>query len=169
VHLTDEHLDLYARQQTSPRGDAMCSAHLAVCEACKSRFLEIEFDMRDRTKPITRISGDNERRRNPRVPLHARGFITRLNPLLAGRLPVHVLNVSAEGMKLHVPEALEPGTMIQVRLPGTLLTAEVRHCAAVGTEFQAGVQVMDVFFVKRDQSVKHIAMRNELRAIRRGA
>ncbi len=167
MHLTDEHLNLYARQQTSPHDDSICSAHLAVCQECKSRFLEIEFDILDCPKLAVRASGDNERRRNPRVPLHARGFITRLNPLLPGRLPIHLLNVSAEGMKLHVPEALEPGAMIQVRLPGALLTAEVRHCAAVGTEFQAGVRVIDVFFLRR--AVTDVGMRGELRYMRRGA
>lgn len=166
MHLTDEQLNLYARQQTSHHDDSIFSAHLAVCEACKSRFLEIEFDMRD--SPRSAIRAD-ERRGAPRVPLHARGFMMRLNPLLAGRLPIHVLNVSAQGLKLHVPEALERGTMIQVCLPGTVLTAEVRYCAAVGTKFQAGVRVIDVFFMRRDRPAQNAVIRGEWKYMRRGA
>ena len=68
-----------------------------------------------------------------------------LNPLSAVRTNVHVLDGSKGGMKLSVSEALQPGTVVQIRLKDTFTLAEVRYCVKVGTKFHVGVRLQDVF------------------------
>ncbi len=71
----------------------------------------------------------------------------QLSPLLNVRWEVHVLDVSKNGLRLEVPERLEPGTVVQIRLVKScsIITAEVRHCMSVGDGFQVGVEIQDVF------------------------
>ncbi len=68
-----------------------------------------------------------------------------LNPFSPSRWDVRVLDVSAQGLKLCVPEFLHPGTAIQIRLEHTIALAEVRYCLACGAEFYVGVQFQDIF------------------------
>ena len=55
------------------------------------------------------------------------------------------MNVSTRGLKLQVPEALEPGVVLQIRLDDKIIMAEVRYCSAHGHEFHVGVKIQDVF------------------------
>ena len=152
-HLTDDDFELYAHQRTSPQQDSDFVAHLSVCHDCKDRLLEAYL-----AAPRTRVRGDREapraseeRRRNPRIPLRERASLTRLNPLMMDRWPIQVVDISKGGLKLLIPEALERGTIVQIRLRAALVTAEVRYCTGGGSEFQAGVRTLDVFFMARDR------------------
>jgi hypothetical protein len=142
LHLTGEELELYADRRTSPAKDLSFAAHIAACRQCKDRLLAAELDGNHAPPAIA-----SERRLNPRIPLHEPASMTRLNPLMTERWPIHLLDVSKGGLRLHVPNLLEPGTIVQIRLRAALVTAEVRYCIGAGVEFQAGVRTLDVFFL----------------------
>lgn len=57
----------------------------------------------------------------------------------------HLLNASEDGMKLLVPQPLEPGSVIQVRSQKRFVLAEVRYCVAHADKFAIGVEVTAVF------------------------
>lgn len=72
-----------------------------------------------------------ERRRSPRVeaPDGAEGVIR-------STVPVHISDISSDGLKLHVSTPLRPGTVyaLQVQLPGLRLNVQIRitRCKAGG-------------------------------------
>ena len=152
MHLTDEDVQQYTDARAGNQ-DAGFIAHLAGCEDCKYRLLRVQL-----VEPFTELEGlvavpatSGERRRAPRIRFHERGTLVLLNPLMTVRWIVHVLNISRGGMKLHVPQALEPGATVQIRLRVALVTAEVRYCMRVGGEYQAGVRLVNTFFFDLDR------------------
>ena len=68
-----------------------------------------------------------------------------LHPLSTARIDVRVLDVSKDGLRLRVPEFLQPGSVIQVRLESSIALGEVRYCRAAHGGFDAGIQLQDVF------------------------
>jgi hypothetical protein len=85
-----------------------------------------------------------ERRNDGRASLSAPLSLRVLND--SGRLiEGQLVNVSTRGMKLQIPEALEPGVMVQIRLGSKIIMAEVRYCSAHGQRFHVGVKIQDVF------------------------
>jgi hypothetical protein len=89
-----------------------------------------------------------ERRKDARASRSAPLSLRVLND--SGRLiEGQLVNVSTRGLKLQVPEALEPGVMVQIRLGGKIIMAEVRYCSAHNSPnnpgFHVGVKIQDVF------------------------
>lgn len=85
-----------------------------------------------------------DRRKEIRAPLNTPVWLrvlTYSSPVIEGR----IVNISKHGMKLHLPQRLAPGVAVQLRMGGKIVLAEVRHCSAIGDEFQAGVEIQDVF------------------------
>jgi hypothetical protein len=149
MHLTDDDIGQYADERTSYSQNSNFAAHLAGCEECRYRVLRalLREPFAEFNGPAEAPAINGERRRAPRLRFHEPASLTRLNPLMRERWPVHVLNISRGGLKLHVSQALERGAVVQIRLRAALVTAEVRYCTRVGTEFQAGVRLLDVFFI----------------------
>ena len=58
-------------------------------------------------------------------------------------MAVRVLDVSKSGLKLSTSESIDPGTIVRVHIKGSLVMAEVRYCAPVGSEFHAGIKLQD--------------------------
>lgn len=64
----------------------------------------------------------------------------------------HLLNASEDGMKLLLPQPLEPGTVIQVRSQKRFVLAEVRYCLPHADKFAVGVEVTAVFDLPLSES-----------------
>jgi hypothetical protein len=139
LHPTDDDLVEYLALHLSPEQAAVVYQHLFTCEACRDKARQFAPPARD-----PQGHAIPERRTDARAALSAPLSLRVLDPsarLLEGQL----LNVSTRGLKVQVPEALEPGVMVQVRLGGKIIMAEVRYCQAHGQEFQLGVRIQDVF------------------------
>jgi hypothetical protein len=69
-----------------------------------------------------------------------------LNPMTsaAGRLDGRVVNISKNGLRLRVSEAMLPGTIVQVRFMDRIAFGEVRYCIASSSDYSIGVRFQEV-------------------------
>jgi hypothetical protein len=67
-----------------------------------------------------------------------------LNPLDMSLIPVQVLDVSRQGLKLRIGHNILTGSEIQVRLKDLFVLGQTRYCVQVGSFFLAGILVEDV-------------------------
>jgi hypothetical protein len=85
----------------------------------------------------------DERRREPRVPVHAIPARLRLG---AGAEPItaQVLDISTSGLRVRVNSPLEAGAEATIWFDRTVATGRVRYCRASGVEsFEAGLCLTD--------------------------
>ncbi len=122
------------------------AAHVAECSACKGKLRGIKASLVGPTL-WERGRPEGERRKEYRLTVDEPASMRQLSPLLAVRWEVRILDVSKNGMRIEVPERLDPGTVVQIRLlkSSTIITAEVRHCQSMGDGYQVGVEIQDVF------------------------
>jgi hypothetical protein len=82
--------------------------------------------------------GDGERRRQPRIGLRARAYVTISDSII----PVWIRDVSSGGMNISCPLELEPGTHLIVALGRTeRLVCTVRHSRRISANhFTMGVE-----------------------------
>jgi hypothetical protein len=73
-----------------------------------------------------------ELRREPRIPTDDPAFMRQFNPVGGLRPRIRALNVSKSGLKLQLPEFVESRTVVQIFIPETLATAEVRYFQPAG-------------------------------------
>ena len=85
-----------------------------------------------------------EKRRERRFVTNDPAFIHSLNPLTLDITPVQVLDVSRQGLKLHIGRQFRTGSEIQVKLKDLFVLGEIRYCVPVGNFFLAGILVEDV-------------------------
>jgi hypothetical protein len=86
-----------------------------------------------------------ERRRDARILADELASLTRSNPLYVDRQEIRIINISKRGLKLSIPEPLEIGSIVRLRLKDVIVTVEVRYCLSAGERFHTGVVIQDVF------------------------
>ena len=86
-----------------------------------------------------------ERRSDTRVPADDPALMRVIGPDCSELRNVRVLDVSKEGFKLLVPQPLDPGSTVQIRLNTVIVLAEVRYCVLCGEGYHAGVLILDAF------------------------
>ncbi len=147
MHIREEDIEQYALGRSSPDQAKNIESHLAECEICKNKLMEVE-DFASQLAELSRPnanSGERDRRREHRVTVEDRAFMHVLDPLSSTREDVRILDLSKTDLKLCVPEFLQPGTTVQVHLKSSFVLGEVRYCSQVGTEFHAGIRITDIF------------------------
>jgi hypothetical protein len=139
MHPSDDDLERYLRLRLTPEQSSVVYSHLFTCELCRNRARQFAPPARDRDG--RKIA---ERRKDVRALLNA-PLSLRVLDSSARFLEGQLVNVSTKGLKLQVPEALDPGVTVQVRLGSKIIMAEVRYCVAHGQQFHVGVEIQDVF------------------------
>lgn len=139
MHPSDDDLERYSSGQLPPDMSAVVQGHLLQCGSCQEKIWR-----------LTRRSagGEFEERRDIRVPVDQAALSIRVlrdDPATVydGRL----LNVSKRGMKLQLQQALHPGLLVQLRMGGKIIMAEVRYCRPHDREFHVGLEIKDVFMI----------------------
>ena len=146
MHVRDDELELYIFGRLSHTQDLVVESHLIECEACAAKLSDaVTFAGRLAELSRRQRPEDKERRRHPRVSADDPASVKLLNPPWSGPLEARVLDISREGLKLRVAEFLNPGSLVQIRLKGTVAFGEIRHCRPVDTFFDVGVWLRDVF------------------------
>ena len=85
-----------------------------------------------------------DRRGKRRFPSNDPAMLRILGPGHTGQRLVRIIDVSEHGLKITSAEPLPPGTMVHIRMEGSAVIAEVRHCSVTQTGFSAGLRVESV-------------------------
>jgi hypothetical protein len=138
MHLRGDELEAYLAGRLSPSQSSTVSSHLQACILCATELqrLSEQDDRKSANDGIT-------------PPEDQVAWIRVIGPFTKPRLEGRVLEASDGLLKLMVPEPLEPGTFLQVRVDSRFILAEVRHCLPKGDEFHVGVEAKDVFEMPR--------------------
>ncbi len=89
-------------------------------------------------------SGGFDLRGEPRFCPASAGFVRSFAPLLPGRWPVEVVDVSKNGLGLLAPTSLAKGTLIQVQVGETFALGEVQHSTRIDEQrFHIGIWITD--------------------------
>lgn len=75
-----------------------------------------------------------------------------LQPVPGRATEVRVLDISRGGFKLHIPEMLPPGTIVQVQVKSAIVLAEIRYCVRTEEGFFAGLRFQDVFWMHEQKA-----------------
>jgi len=60
-----------------------------------------------------------------------------------GYVPVQVLDVSRNGMRISLRTGVEPGTELRLLVNDGFIVGEVRYCIPTGKTFHAGILIRD--------------------------
>jgi hypothetical protein len=151
MHVRDADVLMYILESLSTREQAAIAVHLGNCDSCQSKLLDsVKFVGKlaaVKQPKQTSLQGQN---RYPQIAADMAASIRILNPVVSGRTQGRVLSTWRDGLKLRVPEFVQPGATIQVRVMDTFAFGEVRHCQPVGSAFHMGIHIQDSFPVPRD-------------------
>ena len=130
VHLRRTEIERYlAGQLSAMRGSAL-DLHVADCRECRERL---------KSASAAALLGVA----HPAEPLT--GVVRVLQPLSPLRLEARVVAKNMASMRLQIPEPIEPGALLQVQLPDSIVLAEARYCVQAMAQFLVGVRIRSVF------------------------
>jgi hypothetical protein len=137
-HSSESDLKRYVTGQLATEDAAVVQAHLGGCEECQLRLAEVALQAQWK---------DTELRREPRVPVNLVGRLKLLDPITSVGPPhdVRVVEISRSGLKIRTPRFLIPKTLVQIVFDGKPVLGEVRYCAKVDSEYQAGIKQIQNF------------------------
>jgi hypothetical protein len=142
IHIHADDLDLYTQGRLGVEETAIAESHLLECENCR-QLLSEGLGRRLALHPIKAsapISG--QKRREPRFSVNGEATVQELHPLSLDRHKVKVVNVSRNGLGIVGPTAILPGTIVQLRINGTIELGNVRYCTAIeGGQFRIGLRL----------------------------
>jgi hypothetical protein len=146
MHPAAEELELYAFHKLAPAKISVIETHLEVCEICRKKLREGEefSGQLHNLRQAHRTGTGAEQRRSRRISTNDSAVAKILEAGSESLMDARVLDVSAGGVCLQVPQAVRPGTAIQVNLGNTLVKGEVRYCIEADGSFRLGVQIEDV-------------------------
>lgn len=110
------------------------------------QLLELQKSARSPLAPdeLQESPSPTSRREHVRYDTDELGILTCMDPCNREKYPIHILNVSRNGLGFAVCCQLAVGTVTQVRLPHLLVLGEVRHCRSSPGGYLAGMQIQDV-------------------------
>jgi anti-sigma factor RsiW len=148
MHVRQNDLELYLSGDLPDAATTEISSHVSACVECSEKLGETRAFL-DRLAGLSEQQSANpspaERRQSQRIPTNDPARVKLLHPTVSEPLPARILDVSKDGMKVELPCALEPGTIVEVLFKRFLAIAEVRYSVQVGEGFHAGVLIQDVF------------------------
>ena len=159
MHPVAQDLELYALKKLAPAKSSSIETHLESCNSCRERFLETEHFSQQvanvgRLKPMAKPADQRRSRRIPTDdPAEVKIFDADGEVSVDGR----VLDASAGGLCVQVPQPVRPGVMVHVHLANTIGLGEVRYCVAGNGVYRLGVQINDVLQKEPEQAERRTA------------
>src|SRR5258708_3056522 len=135
VHLRESDLERYIAGQLSVTRGCALDLHVSECGVCRERLATVTASAATHFRD-SRI----ERRLKPLT-----GLVRVLQPLSPIRLEARVVAKTGASMRLQIPESIEPGALLQVRLKDAIVLAEARYCVQAMAQFLVGVRIRNVF------------------------
>jgi hypothetical protein len=142
VHVHEDDLELYIRGHLELERIPMVESHLSECESC--RWLLSDCLGQGLALHLIKSSGSNavQKRSEPRFSAEGEATVQELHPISFGRHKVKVVNVSQNGLGISGSKAISPGTIVQLRINGTIVLGNVRYCSLLGDcGFRIGVNL----------------------------
>jgi hypothetical protein len=147
MHVSDDDLERYLFGQLRSRQLSAVESHLAECSFCASRLSDVTL----LTNQLSKLSdrkiedyGGIEKRDEHRIPCDDPGEMQRFSPFSIEKTLVQITNFSRNGLKVHTPQFVGRGTIVQVCSKRAIILGEVRFCVAAGAEFDAGIKLQDM-------------------------
>jgi len=75
-----------------------------------------------------------DRRQAVRYPVAERAVVTLCHPVESQSVPGHVMDVSAQGLRVRVPRAIYRGSQVQVQVEKAVVFGSIRYCRAIDSE-----------------------------------
>ena len=147
AHLDNDDLERYLLGQLASDKLSAVESHLVSCSSCTTQLSTTAGFAFRLFKLANRYIGNytgNEKRREHRIPTDDAGQMQSFSPFSLTKIPIQIMDISRNGLKVQTPHFAGPGTIVQVVFKGAIILGEVRYCIAAGTEFAAGIQIQDV-------------------------
>jgi hypothetical protein len=151
MHISDEDLELFLIARLPAHQLSVVESHLSNCSSCTSRLSELAgltFRIRMLSRRFGKYEGA-ERRGEHRIPADEPGQMQTFSPFSPTKVPIRIIDLSRNGLKVRTPQPVDPGSIVQVRIREAVVLGEVRYCVAAGAEFDAGIHIQDVFPMRR--------------------
>jgi len=148
MHVAENELELYVLGRLTDSQTSAVARHASECAKCAALLAEARsFVEQVRELGHQEPTGEErpERRKYPRIPTSDPARLRVLQPVVMEPEEVYILDTSRTGLKLASPRPLDPGALVQIRLGGLTVLAEVRHCRKSGDSYHAGVSIQDAF------------------------
>jgi len=125
-----------------PERIPIAESHLLECDSCK-RLLSDCIGCRLALGVIREAASDPAHKRSePRFGTEGEATLQELHPISFDRQTVKIVNVSKNGLGISSPKAILPGTIVQLRIKGTVELGNVRYCLALeGGGFRIGLRL----------------------------
>lgn len=144
----DEHLESYVHGQLEAKLILALESHLLECQACReklSQCIASQLVLRHLGRPK---SEEKYERSEPRFRTGADAILQEISPWSVERGKVEIVDISKNGIGILSPKSVFPGTIVQVRIRGTVELAEVRHCSGcgeIGYRYRIALRLHDEF------------------------
>jgi len=143
-HLHEDDLELYLRGGLEPERAPITESHLLECESCRQLLSECLGQRLALHAIKTPKSAASQKRSEPRFDTAGEGTVQELHPLSLDRQKIKIVNMSKNGLGIVVPRAILPGTIVQLRIKGTVELGNVRYCSTLGDDgFRVGLRLHD--------------------------
>jgi hypothetical protein len=148
VHIQEEDLQLYTQGRLEPERISLAESHLSGCENCRQVLAEfLGHRLALRPAPALHTAKLPEpsvaqKRTEPRFTTEGEATVQELHPISFDRQLVKIVNVSKNGLGIVGSKAILPGTIVQLRMNGTVELGNVRYCSAIDSGgFRIGVRL----------------------------
>ena len=129
-----------------PNGkDSVLEAHLDECKPCiikLSKLDEVLYEVAGLNAKQAIHNGKDKRREHRFVTTDS-AVVQILNPFSGEYWHANLLDVSKNGLRLHVPIEVMPGSLVKVRIKDDVAFGDARYCVSAAEGFFVGVQLHD--------------------------
>ena len=145
VHTSDDDLVRYIQGRLDAKRLSAIDPHLEDCDTCRERLSQ-NVGSQLMLHLVGNAKTDESRERSePRFSTGSEAIVQKLSPLSLDRQKVKIVDISKNGLGILAPEAVLPGTIVQVRINTAVELGQVRHCTACeDNEYRIGLRFMAV-------------------------
>jgi PilZ domain len=147
MHVSDTDLELFFLGRLPPDQLSVAESHLTDCSSCGNRLSDVLGLFLNRLSSHSRCPGNydgTEKRREHRIPTDLSGQMQSFSPFSPTKIRVQMTDVSRNGLKIHTTQFVGRGAIVRVLIKEAIILGEVRYCIPAGTEFDAGIQILDL-------------------------
>jgi hypothetical protein len=148
VHIQENDLQRYTSGRLEPGRISLAESHLAGCESCRQLLAEfLGHRLALHPAPVlhpVKLPEPSvaQKRIEPRFTTQGDATVQELHPISFDRQVVKIVNVSKNGLGIVGSKAILPGTIVQLRMNGTVELGNVRYCSALdGGGFRIGLSL----------------------------